>query len=559
VLSPGAARLLRLSSLHPGPEVSKAAMASLAGISPPEAAVGLEELERGHLMTRPGPGYYTSHDLVRAYAAELAAADPADELRLARTRMLGHYQHSAYNAMHALRPPQTRSPVNFGTVPGGVTTIAFDSPQDSFAWFARMYPVLRILLGQSVRLGLPESTWRLAWTLGPFHHYQARWQDTIAVQLMALEAAEQLADPALGAHSHRLIGRALHALGDRQQAIVHLELAQRRYEELGDLVEQARNLNVIAQVLEGESSEEAAKYVLRALRLTIEAGDRREQAIATNNLAHLYSNTGDQATAIEYAGQALALLDESGGEMSSRPIMLSTLGQSLSRAGNCHQALDLLLEALGMFRARRHRLEEANTLRLIAIAQRGAGNSLAARHAWQTALPVLSDLGHNLPAFEPFTLEDEGANPKASLGRAAPDPVLPLVANGQSGSQLVVQRRVVLAGFFRDGLRDHPRAARFRRGGRSGGDERRLSAPVTGRWQGRAAEQVADGPGDAQAAGRDDVVILVHREQPPAGQAAEPGRLLCPPWVVIAESEPHRLAPFAGPAGGDRADPQSVV
>ncbi len=97
VLSPGAARLLRLSALHPGSEVSREAMASLAGISTPEAAAGLEELERGHLMTRPGPGpgYYASHDLVRAYAAELADADPATELHPARMRVLGHYRQSA--------------------------------------------------------------------------------------------------------------------------------------------------------------------------------------------------------------------------------------------------------------------------------------------------------------------------------------------------------------------------------------------------------------------------------------------------------------------------------
>jgi len=95
VLSPGAARLLRLSALHPGAEVSREALASLAGISPPEAAAGLEELERGHLMTRPEPGYYASHDLVRAYAAELADADPATGLHPARMRVLERYRQSA--------------------------------------------------------------------------------------------------------------------------------------------------------------------------------------------------------------------------------------------------------------------------------------------------------------------------------------------------------------------------------------------------------------------------------------------------------------------------------
>jgi len=116
-LSPGAARLLRLSALHPGSEVSSEAMADLAGISTPEAAAGLEELERGHLMTRPWPGYYASHDLVRAYAAELADADPATESHPARMRVLSHHRHSANAAMRAPRP--TRSPADLGAAPPG--------------------------------------------------------------------------------------------------------------------------------------------------------------------------------------------------------------------------------------------------------------------------------------------------------------------------------------------------------------------------------------------------------------------------------------------------------
>jgi hypothetical protein len=96
------------------------------------------------------------------------------------------------------------------------------------------------------------------------------------------------------------------------------------------------------------------------------------------------------------------LLDESD-ESGFRADVLSTLGQAQCRAGNCEQGLVRLLEALGMFRTRHDRREEANTLRLIAIAQRNAGNPAAARHAWQTALPILSDLGLDLPAFDPFS------------------------------------------------------------------------------------------------------------------------------------------------------------
>jgi DNA-binding SARP family transcriptional activator len=404
-LSSDAAQLLRLSSLHPDAEVSREVMASLVGSSVPEAAAGLDELERVHLMTRPERFYYASHELVRAYAAELADSDPAADLDLARRRMFDHYRQSAYKAMRVLRP--NRSPVAIPAALPGVAVTEFDSPESSFAWFARTYPVLRVLLEQATELGLPEYTWQLAWALDPFHNSQARWQDKIAVHCVGFAAAEKLADPALLGHSHRGLGQAFRHLGDQQQAMEHLELAQRLYDELGDRADQARNLShIVAVMLDGDSPRQAKEQATRALELSIEVGDRELEAAALNNLACSHSAAGDQAAAITCAEQALALLDETD-EASFRAHLLCTLGQCQYRAGDYEQAAAQLLEALGIFRARHDSLEVANTLRLIAIAQRRGGNLRAARHTWQMALPILSDLGNDLPAFDPFTQQDD--------------------------------------------------------------------------------------------------------------------------------------------------------
>ena len=66
-----------------------------------------------------------------------------------------------------------------------------------------------------------------------------------------------------------------------------------------------------------------------------------------------------------------------------------------------------LMEALGIFHDQHDRYEEAYTLRWIAIAQRAAGHDAPAAR-WQRALPILSDLGDDLPAFESFAAEDAG-------------------------------------------------------------------------------------------------------------------------------------------------------
>ncbi|MFC5753124.1 AfsR/SARP family transcriptional regulator [Actinomadura rugatobispora] len=73
-LSEDAARLFRLLGLQPGPDVTASAAARLAGVAVPRAGRLLHELSDAHLLTEHKPGRYTFHDLLRAYAAELAQA-----------------------------------------------------------------------------------------------------------------------------------------------------------------------------------------------------------------------------------------------------------------------------------------------------------------------------------------------------------------------------------------------------------------------------------------------------------------------------------------------------
>src|SRR6202050_3365688 len=113
-LQPPAARMFRLLGLHPGPEITAAAAASLAGTGMVVARRLLRELTRCHLLAAPAAGRDAFHDLLRAYAAEQAAAvGSGDDRRAATGRMLDHYLHSARSAdlqLNPLREPITRLP-----------------------------------------------------------------------------------------------------------------------------------------------------------------------------------------------------------------------------------------------------------------------------------------------------------------------------------------------------------------------------------------------------------------------------------------------------------------
>jgi len=95
-LTPSAARMFRLLGVHPGPDVTAPAAASLAATPLPQASAALAELTATHLITEHSPGRYALHDLVRAYAAEQAhAEESADDLHAATGRLLDHYLHTA--------------------------------------------------------------------------------------------------------------------------------------------------------------------------------------------------------------------------------------------------------------------------------------------------------------------------------------------------------------------------------------------------------------------------------------------------------------------------------
>ena len=78
--------------MHPGPDISAPAAASLLAVTPSQARAALAELVRASLLTEDAVGRFGCHDLLRAYAVELSAradseADPAAaRLRIARPR-----------------------------------------------------------------------------------------------------------------------------------------------------------------------------------------------------------------------------------------------------------------------------------------------------------------------------------------------------------------------------------------------------------------------------------------------------------------------------------------
>jgi hypothetical protein len=133
-LSPGAARLFRLLGADPGPTLSIAAAASLAGVPLTTVRHELAELTRAHMVSEVSPGRYAPHVMLRAYASDLLGRETADDRKLAILRLLDHYLHTAARAEWTLGPSRPSvDPVKPapGVVPGDV-----GSPARAEAWLA---------------------------------------------------------------------------------------------------------------------------------------------------------------------------------------------------------------------------------------------------------------------------------------------------------------------------------------------------------------------------------------------------------------------------------------
>jgi DNA-binding SARP family transcriptional activator len=394
-LEPATAALFRLLGAHPGPDVSAAAAASLAGRPLAATRPLLAELARGSLVSEHRPGRYACHDLLRAYAAELVGSeDPGTVRQAALARLVDHYTHTAHAADRLLIPHREPMPLPLAPAAGGVTPEALADDRAAMAWLAAERQVLLAVLSLAVQAGLDRQAWQLAWSLDTFLDRRGHWHDRIAVWETVLPGTERLGEPGAAALLHARLAVGNSRLGQLDAAYAHLPRALDLYAQTGDLVGQAHTNRHYAY-LAGRQDDpaRALEYAKRALALFEAAGDVRGQAIVLNSVGWYSALAGDYHAAVHHCERSLALLRR----LDNRDPMAATLdslGFAHQRLGHHARAVSCYREALDLHRGLGDRFHEADVLTRLGEAHQAAGEDVAARDAWREALAVLTDLGH---------------------------------------------------------------------------------------------------------------------------------------------------------------------
>jgi tetratricopeptide (TPR) repeat protein len=417
-LTAPAARLFRLLGLHPGPDISIPAAASLGALLPTGIPPVLAELARANLIAEHVPGRYTFHDLLRAYATDVAQrTDPDQQRHDATHRILDHYLHTALAAdllMNPTRDPIAPAPPQPGTTPEHLTDY-----EQALAWFTAEHAVMLAAVDHATGAGLDTHTWQLAWTLATFLDRRGHWNAYAATQRAALAAAERLDDATAQATANRLAAVAYISLGRFGDADASLRQSLGLFRQAGDHLGQAHaNFNLAMVLGKQGRHHEALGCARQAVDLYRAAGDQAWQARALNNVGWLHTLLGDHAQSLTYCQQSLSLLQGLGNRQGQAHAW-DSLGYAHHHLGHHTQAITCYRQALDLFRDLGDRYNEADILTHIGETHHTTGNLLAARHAWQQAQTILTDLDH--PDAEYLNIK-LATTPTEDVGSSRPSP-----------------------------------------------------------------------------------------------------------------------------------------
>ncbi len=392
-LSTDAARLFPLLGLHPGPDITIAAAASLAGI-PAERARGLlAELARAHLLAEHSPGRYAFHDLLRAYATEQAHVHDNGSRNAAVGRVLDHFLHTGYAAAAVIEPyfaPIDSVPPRPGVTVGGPATA-----EDALDWFTAERATLLAAVRLAAKAGFATHSWQLTWAVTTFLLRRGLWGDHATACETALDAARRTGDTVGEAHALLLLALGYARSGRFDDAFPHFHHALRLLETIGGYsssqVTAHSGLTWIAERQERHA--DMLSHSLQALELSRAAGDRPLQIMSLNDAGYSHARLGNYQQAIAYCERALAGSQEIG-ERNWEAATWHSLGYIYHQLGDHQRAVSCYERSLDLCRELTDRFNEADTLDHLGGVHDSAGDIGAARWAWTQAVRIFDEIDH---------------------------------------------------------------------------------------------------------------------------------------------------------------------
>ena len=403
-------RMFRLLGLHPGPDITTSAAASLASISPPQARRALRELAEAHLISEHASGRFSLHDLLRAYATEQAADQEREtERHAAVQRTLDYYLHTTHAAALLLEPH--RDPIHLPPPQPGAKPEAIADDRQAMAWFGAEHRVLTALINLAVSRGLDSYAWQLPAVMATFYERRGTWSDHAAAQDTALAAAQRAGDKTGQATAHNYLGHISVVRGSYDGAGWHFQQARALFRQIGSRTGEARAHLVMGMALDRQGRYgEALEHAEQARDLYGAEGHRGGQAVALHNIGWAQGQMGRHQQALASLQQALDLFSALG-HRPGEAAAWSSLGDAHSHCGHHTEAGDYYTLAVELFAELGDLWSQATALADLGHVRSAVGETQAALAAWREAVEILDSLHH--PDAEKLRAEIKNMQPPA--------------------------------------------------------------------------------------------------------------------------------------------------
>jgi tetratricopeptide (TPR) repeat protein/transcriptional regulator with XRE-family HTH domain len=398
-------RSFRRLGLHPGVAIDAYAAANLCGLPLPEAIQHLDTLHCEGLLTETGYRRYSLHDLIRRYACDRVARDPAAGRDQALGNLIGYYQHTATRAESMLaRQTRTTSSTGSGAPPAVARDLA--DPPSALSWARGERGNLLACLDHATRSGQHVQVVALTAAMAALLRQDGPWAEAVARHTTAVRAARQIGDRPGQASALNELGIVRRLTGDYRGASEAYGTALALFRDLGDQLGEANTLSNLSVVrLHNGEYPGAVEALQTALGIYRVAGDRLGEANALSNLRIVRRRTGSSCVAGEDSHTLLAIYRDLGDRLGQANV-LCELGIVRRRSEDYQGAAEVLAAALGMYRDLGDRLGQANVLCELGIVRRRSGDYQGAAEVLAAALGMYRELGDR--AAEAETLNDIG-------------------------------------------------------------------------------------------------------------------------------------------------------
>ena len=392
-------RLFRLLGLHPGTDIDANAASALTGEPVREQEELLADLFDAHLLQEPSAGRYRLHDLLRAYAAQLAADEDTEADRhAALTRLFGYYAHTASRAMDLIAPAERQRRPVVDAIGGPEPDLADDDA--ALAWLETERVNLMAIAAYGTEHGRPAETSRLAGILGRYLETRAYHDDALALHTNALTAARAAGDRNGEGDALAGIGRVHARWGNAREALDRLGEALVLYRETGNRAGQCTALNNIGYMhwTAGRYTQ-AVDCFEQSLDISTASGDTTSQSFVLNNLGLVYRRLGRYDEAVTAYRHALVIM-RADRNRAAEGVVLDNLGYVLGRLGRHTEALEHLHAALAMARESGHRPGQSAALNGLGYVHRDAGRIDEAMTDYLQALEIAREVGERFLAAD---------------------------------------------------------------------------------------------------------------------------------------------------------------